>query len=381
MSQKVKQINTYKNKVANSRTLGELIEYSKSTESHEQKLIVLKELLGYAVTLEFATIPIYLTSIWTIKDNTSKVASSIRNILQEEMLHMSMVCNMLVGIGGEPKIYTTNNRLSFPTKLPGDVHPELFLYLEGLNDCSIRNFMEIELPDKIADLYDYDTKEKVELTKLCDTVSDNTNEASTGHDHKYNSTIGELYDRIDNLFKELQPKMDTERQLAGSLAWFVMADYDSVHKAIEFIKEQGEGSEDVTPESTGIDDLAHFYRFWEVYYKKKITEEDGKYYFKDPLPRPETFNIARIPEGGYKKENVSPEVWHLIEEFDITYSKLVMLLEDAWAEDGGGQASLVKGVEIMFNLEKYAIPLLQIPIPGNSEGLNYGPCFRILDVH
>ena len=110
------------------------------------------------------------------------------------------------------------------------------------------------------------------------------------------------------------------------------------------------------------------------------TGEDGKYYFKDPYPRPEVYDTARIPKGGYQKENVSPEVWHLINEFDKTYSELVRLLEDAWAENGGGQASLVKAIEVMFKLERYALPLIQTPIPGSREGLNYGPCFRIIDI-
>lgn len=378
----LKPSNKIQRKFVKAKTLQELIYHSKDVgDKDEDKLFVLKNLLGYAVLLEFATIPIYLSAMWTIKDNNCEVAKSIRNIFQEEMLHMAMVCNMLVGIGGEPKIYSTKNRLKFPTGLPGDVHPELFLYLEGLNDCSLRNFMEIELPDEVADIYDYETKEKVELTKLCGPSGKHTGEISPDHDHTHNSTIGELYTRINDLFQELQPEMDIERQLAGPLSWFVMADAKSVSKAIDFIKEQGEGSDDVTPESTGMDDLAHFYRFWEVYYEKKIVEENGKYYFKDPLPRPDIYRTARIPPGGYQEENVSPKVWHLINEFDKTYSELVMLLEDAWAADGGGQASLVKAIEVMFRLEKYALPLIQTRIPESTDGLHYGPCFRILNVH
>lgn len=378
----------YQEKVASAANLRDLLDFSRGTTSRglggsgmsdEDKLFVLKELLGYAVILEFATIPIYLSAMWTIKDNNCEVAKSIREIFQEEMLHMSMVCNMLVGIGGEPKIYSSDQRLSFPTGLPGDVHPELFLHLEGLSDCSLRNFMEIELPDKIAEIYDYETKKRVGLTKLCSTEDHDPREESLEQDHAHNSTIGELYDRINELFHELNPKLDVERQLSGPLAWFVMEDATSVAKAIDIIKEQGEGSENATPEDTGMDDLAHFYRFWEVYQEKKIVEENGKYYFKDPFPRPEIHEIARIPEGGYLEKDVTPGVWHLLHEFDKAYSKLVWLLEDAWAIGGGGQASLVKAIEYMFRLERYALPLVQTPIP-EKKGLNYGPCFRIIDI-
>lgn len=369
--------NAFQEKATKLSNVKELILHSKSVaDVHEDKLHVLKELLNKAVVLEFATIPIYLQAMWTIKDNKCEVAKSIRNIFQEEMLHMAMVCNMIVGIGGEPKLYDPQNGLQFPSGLPGGVHPELFLYLEGLNDCSLRNFMEIELPEEIATIYDYETKELVTPGGLCgsDGIS---RETTYKQSHEHNTTIGELYDRINELFQELDPKMDVERQLAGPLSWWVMADAQSVSKAIAMIKEQGEGSENVTPASTGMEDLAHFYRFWEVFYKKKIVQEKDKYYFKDPMPRPETYAVARIPKGGYKKEEVSAEVWHLVNGFDQVYTDLVKYLEDAWALQGRGQAALVNAIEVMFKLEKFALPLMQIPIPG-KENLHYGPCFRML---
>ena len=367
----------FKEQVSNTKHVKTLIEHSRTLEktNHQDKLSVLKELLNCAVVLEFATIPIYLQAMWSIKDNNCEVARSIRNVFQEEMLHMAMVCNMIAGIGGEPKIYDPENGLKYPAGLPGGVHPELYLYLEGLNDCSLRNFIEIELPDHIAEIYDYDTKERVTLGGLCD--RDGRVESNHQQSHEHNTTIGELYDRINELFQEIQPKMNVERQLAGPLAWWVMEDAQSVSKAIEMIKEQGEGSENVSPVVEG-DNLAHFYRFWEIYYQKKLVEENGTYYFKDPMPRPETYQIARVPEGGYQKEDVSEDVWHLINEFDQTYTQLVKLLQDAWAVNGRGQAALVNAIEVMFKLEKYALPLMQIPIPNNTKGACYGPCFRML---
>ncbi|WBX77902.1 ferritin-like protein [Tenacibaculum ovolyticum] len=369
--------NKFQEQASKINNVQELIAHSKKTacEEHDDKMFILKELLNNAVILEFATIPIYLQAMWTIKDNKCEVAKSIRNIFQEEMLHMAMVCNMIAGIGGEPKIYNTENRLSFPSGLPGGVHPKLFLYLEGLNDSSLRNFMEIELPEEVADIYDYDSGELVDIGNIPD-ENGILQKGKHNKDYSHNTTIGELYDRINELFQELQPEMNVERQLAGPLSWWVMADANSVSKAIDMIKEQGEGSEDVTPASTGMDNLAHFYRFWEVFYQKKIVQEGDKYYFKDPNPRPETYTIARIPKGGYKEADVSKEVWHLTNSFDEVYTELVKFLEEAWAIDGRGQAALVNAIEVMFKLEKYALPLMKIPIPGKSE--NYGPSFRLI---
>jgi rubrerythrin len=368
--------NAFQEKATKLSNVKELILHSKTVDNiDEDKLHVLKELLNSAVVLEFATIPIYLQAMWTIKDNKCDVAKSIRNIFQEEMLHMAMVCNMISGIGGEPKIYDTKQKLSFPAGLPGGVHPKLYLYLEGLNDNSLRNFMEIELPEEIADIYDYETKELVTIGALCDKDGKISNKPHA-QTHEHNTTIGALYDRINELFQELQPEMNVERQLAGPLSWWVMADASSVSKAIAMIKEQGEGSENVTPAITGMDDLAHFYRFWEVFYEKKIIQEGDTFYFKDPNPRPETYTIARVPEGGYKEADVSQEVWHLTNSFDEVYTDLVKLLEEAWAIEGRGQAALIKAIEVMFKLEQYALPLIKTPIPGQSE--NYGPSFRLI---
>jgi hypothetical protein len=53
-----------------------------------------------AVSLEFSTLPPYLSALWSVKDDLSPVAKSIREIAQEEMLHMALACNMLSAIGG-----------------------------------------------------------------------------------------------------------------------------------------------------------------------------------------------------------------------------------------------------------------------------------------
>src|SRR5262245_57028318 len=48
----------------------------------------LQNALQSAITLEFATLPPYLTALWSIKNETDPVAISIREVVQEEMQHM-----------------------------------------------------------------------------------------------------------------------------------------------------------------------------------------------------------------------------------------------------------------------------------------------------
>src|SRR6266436_4197622 len=88
--------------------------------SAEKRMECLKSALQAAITLEFATIPPYLTALWSIKDELCPVAQSIREVVHEEMLHMALACNMLASIGGKPGI--NRDLPSYPGPLPGGVH-------------------------------------------------------------------------------------------------------------------------------------------------------------------------------------------------------------------------------------------------------------------
>src|SRR3954464_7081936 len=77
----------------------------------------LEESLQSAVKLEFATIPLYLAALWSIKDppkppqqgswsqSTCYGAYAVlRGIAVEEMLHFALVCNMLTTIERVPDV-------------------------------------------------------------------------------------------------------------------------------------------------------------------------------------------------------------------------------------------------------------------------------------
>ena len=363
-SQSIKQ--TVDALLANSRpTVGEFTECLQHEELPQQvpaetRRQLLQQALQQAVELEFGTIPIYLCALWSIKNNLDPVAKSIRNVVQEEMLHMALACNMLSSIGGKPKIYDTTGRgLTYPTKLPGGVHPELTLRLTGLTDDALDDFLEIELPHE-------------EIT--FDTFKSKYSHAAT-----HSETIGQLYDAINHEFQSLKPAMSPDHQVTGPLSWFVVDNLEKVNSAINWIKEQGEGSVHNSPNTTGLEHLSHFYRFWEVRRRQKIELDPvtKKFAFKSPLAFPDVWPMAVVPEGGYRAEDVTPEVARLLSSFDQLYSYLIHLLESAWGT--GGQAAMWRAIETMFALEKTALPLMKIPIPGGKG--NYGPCFRLVEYH
>jgi rubrerythrin len=327
----------------------------------EKRLALLKSTLQQAVELEFGTIPIYLCALWSIKDNLDPIAKSIRNVVQEEMLHLALACNMLASIGGRPVLYdTTDKGLHYPTKLPGGVHAELTVSLSGLTDDALDDFLEIELPQGEIMFAPYESKYK---------------DAHSHGDHS--GTIGALYSAVNQEFLSLQPEMRPDNQVSGPLSWFVVDTSEKINSAINWIKEQGEGAVEATEHNQAIGELSHFYRFWEVRKRQKIEmdPDTGKYSFGAELKFPDTWPMAVVPAGGYLQQDVSEEVWELTNNFDLTYSKMIKTLESAWGE--GGQAALWKAIELMFDLEKYALPLMKIPIPGGKG--NYGPSFRLIN--
>jgi rubrerythrin len=327
----------------------------------EHRLAVLKQTLQQAVELEFATIPIYLAALWSIKNNLHPVAKSIRNVVQEEMLHLSLASNMLASIGGRPRLYDTSERgLRFPARLPGGVHPELTLRLSGLTDDALDDFLEIELPQGEIGIAPYESK------------------YGDAHDENHSAVIGALYDAIKQEFESLRPAMSPDNQISGPLAWFVVDTVEKVDSAINWIKTQGEGAVQCPGDAKDPVKLSHFYRFWEVRKRQKIEfdEATNKFVFKTPFEFPEVWPMAVVPDGGYQQRDVSEQVWDLLQIFDRTYSHVIKLLESAWGT--GGQAALWRAIEAMFDLEKSAIQLMQIPKPDGAG--NYGPAFRMVDV-
>ena len=61
----------------------------------------LRTALGNAIKLELGTIPPYLTALFSIKPGANAAAGAIvRSVVIEEMLHLSLACNMLNAVGG-----------------------------------------------------------------------------------------------------------------------------------------------------------------------------------------------------------------------------------------------------------------------------------------
>ena len=336
-------------------TLNEKIFGLMEVKEEEHDINWLKESLQAAIEVEFFTIPVYLSALWSIKDLTHFAYQSIRIIVvDEEMLHFGLICNLLTALGEVPKLNVREHVPTYPNPLPGNINPKLMVSLQGLSTESLDTYMAIEYPEGGS-------------------VVEETVESMAASMEEF-STIGAFYTAILQAFENLQPALSAvNQQERASFGLFKITDLDGVRLAIEKIKRQGEGSAG-SPEDTGVDDLAHFYRFGEIRFGKRLKKNPttGKWKFDgDDIGFPEVFPMATVPAGGYLRENVSDEVWTSLETFDRNYSNMLNRLQAAW--QGG---SLGSAVGAMFSLEQSAVALMNEPIP-DGDG-NYGPCFRLV---
>jgi hypothetical protein len=304
----------------------------------------LKASLQAAIELEFATIPPYLCGYWSIKDGMHPAAMSIREVIREEMLHFGLACNMLAGIGGRPALNQPSAVPDYPGPLPGGVIPDLLVTLAGLSKKTLELFMAIERPD-------FDP---------------------FGEPREIFASIADFYAAIESSFDTVRPTVDGTAQLEGPLGLRRLGDLDAIREAIALITTQGEGSEQSPEETPG--DLAHYYRFAELYHGRKLIKRDGAWtYSGREISFPDVWPMAAVPKGGYAQGDVEPAVWDDVSKFDQRFTTMLNQLQDAWSNGNGG--ALIDSTGTMFSLRGPAVQLMQVPIP--AGGGNYGPCFRL----
>lgn len=304
----------------------------------------LRQSLHAAVQLELATLPPYLTALWSINDGYGPATAGITAVVKEEMLHMVLAGNMLRAVGGQVSLAGP----VYPGHLPGNVMPGLVVPLMKLSKASLAVFMKIEHPDQSP--------------------------FTTDADGNTYPTIGAFYDAILAAFEAVSPALSGAHQLTGTVGGHAFGPTDTLDKvrhAIHEIQEQGEGASGspFTDPEFG-HELSHFARFSQIFYGHELIWKDGEWVFEGlEIPMPEVFDMAPVPDGGYP--NGPPEVG----EFNAQYSLVLGELEAAWAAEDGTD-KLGQAVGRMFSLQTPAQTLMKTPKPDGTG--NYGPDWQRL---
>lgn len=218
-----------------------------------------RKMLQTAIGVEFGTLPPYLYSLYSIKPGTNPQAQAlIKSVALQEMIHMCLACNMLNALGGAPQIVPQ----AYPGPLPGDIGPDgsqLTLHLYPFTKQAMQQAMEIESPENPPD---YPVRMRAAAGEAPKAV-----------------TIGQFYRALDQFLSTLPASDWTANRnqiadnqfFAGQL--FAINNYADAHQAIDDIVSEGEGSTQGTvPDPLDFEDqLAHYYRFGEIFNDKVLT--------------------------------------------------------------------------------------------------------------
>jgi rubrerythrin len=321
--------------------------------------------LQKAIELEHATIPTYLTALYSIKDGTNlQIARLLKSVVVEEMLHMSLACNVLNAVGGHPVINQPSFIPTYPGPLPmgiGSAPGKPFLVpLKKLSKELIREvFMVIEEPEDPLHF-----KTKIPAVGL---------EALPQY-----KTIGQFYEDIKKKIEELGEGIftgDPSLQVTGwfaSTELFPVTDVASAKRAIDIIITQGEGTRVSPLDAEGMP--AHYYRYEEIYrgrYLVKDKDEPEGYSFSGkpiPFDKQGVWNMGDNPgEQDFPEDSLA---LRLANQFDYVYTSLLNSLHSAF---NGEPKRLDAALGLMFSLRLLAQQLMATPLPGKKY--NAGPRF------
>ncbi|XP_066264202.1 uncharacterized protein [Branchiostoma lanceolatum] len=259
----------------------------------------IKTALQTAIQLELATIPPYLSALFSIKEGCNEeVAALIQGIVVEEMQHLALVANLLNAVGGTPVVNTQNVVPSYPSSLPGGANPDLTVTLGRCSLDQIQNvFQKIETPEcslstsPVTELFRhrkfnsdgvFDDEGLKKLKDKCKESRSQYNPQTIGaiyihqilcpmlilelHTNKMGATIF-----VGNRSKQL-----TRKQWYGSASDvpFAVTGITTAIKAIAYIVMEGEGSDPCNPfDQYG--ELSHYFKFAEIAHGRRLVRTDN----------------------------------------------------------------------------------------------------------
>ncbi len=316
-----------------------------------------------AIELEHSTIPPYLTAMFSFKPGTgSYIRTVIHSIVIEEMLHMTIACNILNALGGSPAINKKDFVPEYPGPLPMGIGGNLIVGLQGYSKEVVKNvFMEIEEPEHPLVLKDKPVA-MVSAEETYKTIGD-----------FYNALIAKINDIAPDTLPGDASKQVTSGFFAKEVLFPIIKKEDAVN-AINIIIEQGEGTESSPADFDS--EIAHYYKFEELYKGRQLIKDPGApygYSFSgdeipfDPADVQPIFPNTKaemLPEGSEERRRV--------DEFNNTYSSLLYGLHRTFNGDPG---YLNQTLGLMFDMKLATEKLCAMPFPGKT-GFTIGPTFE-----
>ena len=368
----------------------------------------IKESRQSAIELEYSTLPLYLSAMFSLEVQNYTAYNTIRSVAMEEMVHMAIACNMLSALGGSPQLKTMN--IPFPTQgLPGGAEPDLFIGLARFSKKQLKNFMRIEIPEFLL-------KEK-NLPEEYPTIANFYNsirEAIIENSEAVEAAAKETAERLKNNL----PPNQVGDDIGFSTFNFKDGDYpvQMLCAGIDEILEQGEGAstQELITSNLYESEESHYAKFASLYYGAayqkpeplvELTSENESDFFKGmPIGWPEVVNTLAVPADGYAKilalDPNAQAVSVDLNAFDTGFSTMLDALDTAWNGSSatswktlGGAVHGMVDLRVLscFNILRHQIPediVAKLPLlyPDEidfissysdlSKPVFYGPRFR-----
>lgn len=340
----------------------------------------LREYLYAAMQLEHATIPPYLTALYSIRPGTNSDAYHIiRVVAVEEMLHLTLAANMLNAVGGSPDLTAPGFVPNYPAFLP-DGETDFQVSRLRFSREWVQNVLQIERPrETLGEQSLLVRRSALKAQRLLVVPSEPS--------MQYYS-IGEFYAEIGRGFRYLHKEMgdalfsgDPAHQVtkeyfySGGGECIAVTDLASAEAAIRLISEQGEGyGGRIYGEQR---ELAHYYRFEQLMLGRYYLTGDepgqptGPAFSVDwdsSYPIKQDARLADYPAGS--------ELSDAAIAFNHAYADFLRLLTEAFT---GRPDLLIEAVTVMFRLRDLMTQLIHNPIPG-LDGVNAAPTFEMAAV-
>ncbi|HEY0605862.1 MAG TPA: ferritin-like protein [Herpetosiphonaceae bacterium] len=322
---------------------------------------VVKLALQQAIELEHSTIPPYLYALYSlIPGKNDSIAEIIESVVVEEMLHMTLVSNILNALGGSPQIDLPDFIPNYPGPLPGSVESQLVVGLAPFSIDLVHDvFMTIEEPEN-----------PIQFPVLLEATEP--------------LTIGQFYREIqqkiiglgDDAFSK-KPRNQIGPEIMDES--IVVTNVATACQAIDMIVEQGEGTSTSPLEEVG-GGYAHYYRYAEIYHGKQLipnpeagpdTPTDQQYlYGGAPVPFDQTgvYAAPTNPKAATYPEGSASRI--ACDTFNYTYTSLLKVLHAMF----NGQSELFNtALGLMMSLKQQAKDMMA---GTNTGGTSTGPSFE-----
>lgn len=333
----------------------------------------LRQYLQAALQLEHITIPPYLTAMYTLRPGTNRPAFfTIRSVVLEEMLHMTLVANVLNAVGGTPLVADPDFVRSYPAKLPFSAAGTREVGLAHFSREALETFLFIEHPE-----------------------SKSQRPNPTGW-----TSIGEFYAVIRDGLTGLVEKLGEDRVFTGEAGDQVgdedfynsggevvkVHDLASALLALDVVSDQGEGFHDSL--YTGDDlifgqerQVAHYFRFKEIADGRRYNALDTPHDDPSGEPVEVTWDDVYPIDGastvaGYAKYPDKSVYEHAV-AFNEAYARMLGFLQEAFT---GQPRVMAHAVPIMLELRDRAHALYRNPHPDPvraERGIHASATFEI----